>query len=146
MNILFPNNSVLDLALRLAAVAQFAVALLNLFLIRIMKWQPDLDRAPLLIREVFRIHVVFISITLAIFAVITWQFAPEITGAANPLAIWLAAAIGLFWLVRSVMQWLHYSSSHWRGNTGRMLIHWTLFLGYGAMAIVYLAAAFWGNA
>jgi hypothetical protein len=54
----------LDLSLRVAAIAQFAVAILNLFLIRIMKWKPDLERAPLIIREVFRIHVVFISITL----------------------------------------------------------------------------------
>ena len=135
----------LETALRAVALAQFAVAILNLFLIRIMKWKPDLERAPLLIGEVFRIHVVFISITLSIFGALTWRFAHEIARAASPLAIWLAVAIGLFWLVRSAMQWLHYSASHWRGNIGRKLIHWTLFLGYGAMAVVYLAAAFWRN-
>ena len=134
-----------ETALRAAALAQFAVAILNLFLIRIMKWKPDLDRAPLLIREVFRIHVVFISITLSIFAVLTWRFAHEIAIATTPLATWLAGAIGFFWLVRSAMQWTHYSGSHWRGNIGRTLIHWTLFLGYCAMAVVYLAAAFWRN-
>ena len=136
----------LELALRAVAVAQFSVAILNLFLIRIMKWKPDLDRTPLLIREVFRIHVVFISIALSIFAALTWRFAVEIADALSPLAIWLAAAIGLFWLVRSAMQWLHYSASHWRGDALRTLIHWALFLGYGVMAVVYLAAAFWRNA
>ena len=145
MNSLFLNFISLENALRAAAVVQFAVAILNLFLIRIMKWKPDLNRAPLLIGEVFRIHVVFISITLAIFAVLTWRFAAEIANAASPLAIWVAAAIGLFWLVRSAMQWLHYSASHWRGDTLRTLIHWTLFLGYGAMAAVYLTSAFWRN-
>jgi hypothetical protein len=135
----------LETALHAAAVAQFAVAILNLFLIRIMKWKPDLDRAPLLIREVFRIHVVFISITLSIFGALTWRFAHEIARAGSPLAIWLAVAIGLFWLVRTAIQWLHYSTSHWHGNSLRTLIHWTLFLGYGAMATVYLAAAFWRN-
>jgi hypothetical protein len=135
-----------DLALRAAAIAQFAVAILNLFLIRIMKWKPDLERAPLLIREVFCIHVVFISITLSIFAVLTWRFASEIGTAANPVAIWLATAIGIFWAVRSVMQWLHYSTSHWRGDALRTVIHWVLFLGYGALASVYLLAAFWRSA
>lgn len=135
----------LETALRAAALAQFAVAILNLFLIRIMKWKPDLAHAPLLIREVFRIHVVFISITLSSFAVLTWRFTPEIAIATTPLAVWFAGAIGFFWLVRSAMQWTHYSASHWHGNTGRTLIHWTLFLGYGAMAVVYLAAAFWRN-
>ena len=142
MNSFFLNLISLEMALRAAALAQFAVAILNLFLIRIMNWKPDLDRAPLLIREVFQIHVVFISITLSIFALLTWRFVHEIASAAN----WLATAIGTFWIVRSVVQWLHYSSSHWRGNTARTLIHWTLFLGYGAIAVVYFTAAFWKKA
>ena len=136
-------NTHVELALRGAAIAQFAIAVLNLFLIRIMNWKPDLERAPLLISEVFRIHVVFISITLSIFAVLTWRFADEIASGTNPLAVWLAAGIGSFWFVRSLMQWSHYSPSHWRGDSQRTLIHWMLFLGYGAMAVVYFAAAFW---
>src|SRR5207253_1375810 len=145
MNSSLLNLVSLDFALRAVALVQFAVAILNLFLVRIMKWKPDLERAPLLIREVFRIHVVFISITLSIFGALTWRFAYEIANASSPLAIWLAVAIGLFWLVRSAMQWLHYSASHWHGNSLRTLIHWTLFLGYGSMAIIYFAAAVWRN-
>jgi hypothetical protein len=135
----------LELLLRGAAIAQFTVAILNLFLIRIMKWKPDLERAPLLIREVFRIHVLFISITLGIFAAMTWQFADEIAHAVGPIFIWLAAAIGIFWAVRSLMQWSHYSMSHWRGDVVRTVIHWMLFLGYGGLACVYFVAAFWRN-
>jgi uncharacterized membrane protein YidH (DUF202 family) len=146
MNSLFLNHIPLERALRATAFAQFPVAILNLFLIRIMKWKPDLERAPLLIREVFRIHVLFISITLSIFGALTWRFAYEIANGGSPLAIWLAAAVGLFWLVRSAMQWLHYSASHWHGNSLRTSMHWTLFLGYGAMASVYFAVVFWRNA
>lgn len=135
----------IDFGLRAAAIAQLAVAILNLSLIRIMKWKPDLDRMPLLIREVFHIHSLFISLTLTIFAVLTWRFADDIASAENPLAVWLAVAIGLFWLVRSAMQWLSYSPDHWRGDSLRTVIHWTLFLGYGALASVYFGAAFWGT-
>ena len=48
-------TNLLELGLRIAAAVQLGVAVLNLFLIRIMNWEPDLARAPLLIREVFRI-------------------------------------------------------------------------------------------
>src|SRR5258707_11497037 len=140
------NLASLELALRVVAVAQFAVAILNLFLIRIMKWKPDLERAPLIIREVFRIHVVFISITLSIFAALTWRFAYEIALASSPLTIWLAVAIGLFWLVRSAMQWLHYSPSHWRGGAPPTAVPLGPFFRSGALSTVYLAAAFWRNA
>ncbi|MEY2497358.1 MAG: hypothetical protein QOD12_914, partial [Verrucomicrobiota bacterium] len=50
MKLLLAN---LELLLRLAALAQLGVAILNLFLVRIMKWERDLIGAPLLIREVF---------------------------------------------------------------------------------------------
>jgi hypothetical protein len=131
----------LELFLRLAALAQLGVVVLNLFLIRIMKWQRDLDAMPLLIREVFQIHMYFISITLAIFGTVTWRFAGEIATAAQPICVWLALGIGSFWAIRSVMQWTHYSAVHWRGDRIRTLIHWTLFLGYGTFAAVYFAAA-----
>ena len=137
------KTSLIELGLRVAAVTQIGVALLNLALIRIMKWKPDLERMPLLIREVFRIHCYFISITLGIFGIVTWRFTPEIASAANGIAMWLATGIGLFWLIRSAMQWLHYSPTHWRGNGTRTAIHFILFFGYAALAAVYLAAAFW---
>src|SRR2546421_6151201 len=145
MNSSLLNLASLELALRVVAVAQFAVAILNLFLIRIMKWKPDLERAPLIIREVFRIHVVFISITLSIFAALTWRFAYEIARASSPLTIWLAVAIGLFWLVRSAMQWLHYSPSHWRCHALRTLIHLALFFGFCALATLYFPAPLLGK-
>ena len=131
----------LELFLRLAALAQLGVAILNLFLIRIMHWERDLISAPLLIREVFQIHTYFISITLAIFGTLTWRFAGELATAADPLCVWLAIGIGCFWSVRSVMQWSHYSASHWRSDRLRKFIHWTLFFGYGALGAVYFIAA-----
>lgn len=138
MKLLLTN---LEFLLRLAALAQLGVAVLNLFLVRIMKWERDLSGAPLLIREVFQIHIYFISITLAIFGTLTWRFARDIATAASPLSVWLAIGIGVFWAVRSVMQWSHYSAVHWRGDKVRTAIHWMLFLGYGVFAAVYFTAA-----
>ena len=83
--------SLLELGLRAAAIAQFGIALLNLSLVRVMKWKPDLDRLPLLIREVFQVHLIFISVTVATFAVLTWRFAREMATGTIPVAVWLAA-------------------------------------------------------
>jgi hypothetical protein len=131
----------LEFFLRSAALAQLGVAVLNLFLVRLMKWEGDLVSAPLLIREVFQIHIYFISITLGIFGALTWRFAGELATASSPFCIWLAIGIGVFWAVRSVMQWSHYSTVHWRGDKVRTAIHWMLCLGYGAFAAVYFTAA-----
>ncbi|MBA2242650.1 MAG: hypothetical protein H0W04_07140 [Chthoniobacterales bacterium] len=42
----------LEIGLRIAAVAQLGIAVINLSLERLMNWRADLERAPLLISEV----------------------------------------------------------------------------------------------
>ena len=127
--------------LQIAAAAQFAIALLNLFLVRLLGWKRDLERVPLLLREVFHVHAWFISITLTIFAVLTWRFAAEFAGGAVPVCRWLAAGIAMFWAIRTVLQMTYYSGSHWRGRPGRTAIHIGLLLLYGSFAAVYFWTA-----
>ena len=121
-------------ALYIAAAAQLAVAVLNLFLVRIMKWEESVARMPQLVREVFHVHAWFITITLVIFGVVTIRFAGE-----------LAAGIGIFWLIRWLMQFFYYNSSHWRGKRAETIVHIVLIFLYGSFAGVYLLATFQGQ-
>ncbi len=136
------RNSLLTALLQAAATLQLAVAVLNLSLPRLLHWKDDLARMPLLLREVFQVHVWFISITLTIFGVLTLRFASEMAGRANPVCQWLAAGIGLFWAIRTVLQLGFYSSSHWRGQPARTLAHLALLALYGGFAALYLRLAF----
>lgn len=125
-----------------AAIGQLAVALINLRLDRLLNWQTDLDKLPLLLREIFTVHKWFITLTLMIFGIITLRFAGDFAGSENELAAWLAAGIGLFWAIRTVIQWGYYDWSHWRGQPARIAVHWILTVAYGGCAAVYLFAAF----
>jgi hypothetical protein len=133
----------LETILRSVALAQLAIAILNLFLVRLLDWRSDVAKMPLLLREVFRVHLWFISITLLIFAVVTWRFAPDIANGAVEMCRWFAGGIGLFWATRAVLQVTYYSRSHWRGDPGRTIAHIILLLLYGGFAATYLRAA-WG--
>ena len=132
----------LELFLRIVAVAQIALAVLSFFLPRILKWETDIARMSLLVREVFVIHSWFISLTLLTWGVLTWRFAAEMAHAPTELSRWLCGAMALFWGVRCALQWLHYSPAHWRGIPSRTVIHWMCFVGYGLWAAVYAMAAF----
>ena len=136
-----PNGLPSEL-LEIAAALQLAVAVLNLFLVRLLYWKDDIARMPLLLREVFQVHVWFISITLAIFGVVTWRFAAEMADHADPACQWLAGGIGLFWAIRTMLQVGFYSSSHWRGQATRTVAHVALLCVYGGFAALYLWAAF----
>ncbi len=132
-------------SLYIAAAAQLSVAVLNLFLVRIMKWEEEVARMPQLVREVFHVHAWFITITLAIFGVVTIRFADELAAGTNDLGRWLAAGIGIFWLTRWLMQFFYYDSSHWRGKRAETIVHIVLIFLYGSLAGVYLLAAFQGQ-
>ncbi|MHC4107844.1 MAG: hypothetical protein ACYSTY_07155 [Planctomycetota bacterium] len=121
-----------------AAILQAVVALLNLQLARWLGWKPELARLPPLVRQVFHVHSWFLSLTLAIFAVLTWRFATEMAEGHQPIATWLATAIGVFWLVRTVIQLAYYSPGHWRGRRGPTITHIALFVTYGTMSALYL--------
>lgn len=135
------HRTFLDLSLHLVAAAQVGLAVLSCLLPRIMRWEADIARMPLLVRDVFVIHSWFISLTLLIWGVLTWRFAPEMARAPTDLSRWLCGAVAVFWGLRCVLQWSHYSPSHWRGIPSRTVIHWTLFLGYAVWAGVYALAA-----
>jgi hypothetical protein len=126
----------------MAAALQLAVAVLNLFLVPLLKWKEDLARVPVLLREVFQVHAWFISVTLTIFGLLTWRFAGGLAANRDAIGVWLAAGIGVFWAIRTVLQVTYYSSSHWRGQFGRTVIHILLLFIYGGMAAIYLWAAF----
>ncbi len=127
--------------LLLVAGLQLAIAILNLFLVPLLKWQADLARAPLLLREVFQVHAWFISVTLTIFALLTLRFSHEMAAGSNIVAIWLAGAIGTFWAIRTILQIVYYSSTHWRGQAVRTAIHIGLLFLYGGFAAAYISAA-----
>jgi hypothetical protein len=131
------NNQLLQITLECAAAAQISVAILNLFLVRLMKWQPDLARMSLLVREVFQVHAWFISVTLAIFGTLTLRFATEMANGGILVTNWLCAGIGIFWAIRTVLQVTYYSSSHWRGQAGRTVAHVVLLFCYGGMSLTY---------
>jgi hypothetical protein len=136
-----PFEEQLSNALRAVAVLQIAIAVLNLFLVRILDWRADLERVPLLLKEVFQVHAWFISASLLIFGAVTWRFAAELAAHSNPLGRWLAAGIGSFWGLRTLLQITYYSSSHWRGRFDRTMIHAALLVAYGAFALTYFFAA-----
>ena len=132
----------LSALLRFAAAAQLAIALINLFLVRLLGWKADLDRMPLLLREVFHVHCWFISITLGIFGVTTLRFAEAMAASSNEACRWLTAGIGIFWAIRTMLQVTYYSGSHWHGRPVRTAMHIALLATYGGLALVYSLSAF----
>jgi hypothetical protein len=100
---------------------------------------------PLIIREVMQIHGWFISITLAIFGILTVRFAPQMAAGSDIVLRWLAFSIATFWGARAVIQVVGYSSSHWRGKTRETILHVVMLLLFTSVTTVYLVAGLGGG-
>lgn len=134
------RETILPVALQAAAIIQLAVAILNLGLVRLLGWRDEIGRLSPLARQVFHVHLWFVSITLTIFAVLTWRLSSGMI-AGEEAALWLAGAIGIFWAVRTIMQVVYYSSTHWWGRLGPTIVHVALLVTYGGMSTAYLWTA-----
>ena len=132
----------LDEILIAAAIGQLLIAMINLRLDKLLDWDKDLRTLPRLLREVFIVHKWFITITLVIFGAITIRFAGDIASGAYEMTAWFAAGVGIFWAIRTLIQWFFYSWDHWKGKGRETFVHWTLTVCYGGCALVYLVAAF----
>lgn len=132
----------LDTILIAAAIGQLIIAGINMRLDKILGWDKELESVPNLLQEVFVVHKWFISIILVIFGVITIRFAGDIAEAKYEMTRWFAAGVGVFWGVRTLIQWLYYGWDNWRGKTKETAIHWILTISYGGATVAYLTAAF----
>ena len=133
-----------EIVLWTLGTVQIVIALLNLGLVRMLDWRPELARLSLLAREVFHAHVYFISLTVAAFGVMTWSSASEMLDGSESAARRLATVIGFFWIARTGVQLCYYSRSHWIGNRPRTIVHAVCVAVFGSMGIFYLAAG-WGS-
>ena len=136
-----PGNHSLSLALQAAALLQLVIALVNLGLENILGWRNEMAQMPLLLREVHRVHAWFISVTVGLFALLTWRFAAELAGGGNLIGRWLVGGIAVFWGLRTVLQVTYYSATHWRGKPGRTLLHLACLVAYGGLTLIYALAA-----
>lgn len=130
----------MELMLYACATVQAAIALLNLALASHMGWRPALEQLPPLIREVFYVHSLYISVTVGGLAAFTFAFAGDIASG-DTQCIAVAWFIGAFWALRVVLQLGFYSSNHWVGKAKETAIHIALLAAFVSLSATYLYAA-----
>ena len=123
----------------LAGFVQIAIAFANVFLPAKLKYQENLSHVSPIIRQIFVVHSAYIVGVVLLFAVVTFGFAGELASG-HGLGRFLAAAIAVFWLMRTPVQLLYYDAALRRENRWGDIAFTTgalfLALTYGAASIV----------
>jgi hypothetical protein len=90
-----------------AGVLQLLIACANFFLPKQLAYSENLSRVSPIVRQIFIVHSLYIVLVLVAFAVLCFQFAPELAGATG-MGRFLSSLLAVFWLLRAVIQIFYY--------------------------------------
>jgi hypothetical protein len=123
--------------LQLAGVLQMGVAAANLPLSRLLRFGREDARLTPLVRQIHRVHHVYVGALVLAFAAMSLAFPRELAAGAG-LGRFLSAVLALFWGARLAVQRLYYDRDflrrHRLGDAVFSVIFAALFTLYAAAA------------
>jgi len=120
-----------------AGAVQLVIIAANFVLPKKLCCRENLARVSPMIRAVFLVHWVYIVLVLAIFASLSFWFAPELAGTSR-LGRYLSAVIAVFWLLRVPIQMFFYDPEVRRRNRLGDVV---FLLAFSYLGIVFAVAA-----
>jgi hypothetical protein len=97
-----------------AGAIQFGIVLANAWLPGKLRVRQGLGSAPLFLRQIFYVHWMYIVLIVGLFSALCFLFPADLAGG-SPLGRFLSFSLGIFWLLRVLLQWLYYDQASRRG-------------------------------
>ena len=130
----------MSLALWLAGAGHFCVLIASFQVPYRLGWKEDLAKLTSFNRKLMWVHGGFTVYTILSFGVLTLLLHDEmLRGQRTGLA--LAAFIGLYWLLRVVVDFVYYEHSDWPKGRAFMVGHVLLILLFVFLSATYLAVS-----
>jgi hypothetical protein len=130
-------NTTFNTLLWLAGVGHFCVLLASFQVPARMHWREDLAKLQPVNRKLMWTYGVFIVFTIVAFGTLTLVLHDELLRG-DRAALGLAAFIGLFWLLRLVMDFTVHTHADWPRGRRFVVAHVLLVLLFSALATTYL--------
>ncbi len=119
--------------LQIAGSVMLLLALIHIGFPAYFKWRTEFRMVSLINRQMMYIHTLFIAFALLLMGLLCIVEAGLLLQ--TPLGKTVCFGMGMFWLLRLLVQFWGYSSLLWRGKKFETLIHilfsllWTYFTG-----------------
>lgn len=136
-------NEWLSLAVWFAGVGHFAVLIASFQVPYRLRWKEDLAKITSFNRKLMWVHGGFAVYTIASFGVMTLLLHGEMLNGQRA-ALALAIFIGIYWLLRIIVDFAYYSHSDWPKGKGFAIGHVLLTLLFVFLSATYLAVSVHG--
>ena len=103
-------------------------------------WDKELGGLSLINRQMIYVHTFFIALIILMMGVLCLTSAKELTQ--TDFGKKISLGLGVFWLLRLLIQFFGYSSVLWKGKTFETVVHIFFTLMWTYMSIIFLSAYF----
>lgn len=126
----------MELQLKIIGGLLIVLALMHVVFPKYFDWVNELKSLNLINRQVMYVHTFFIGLTVFLMGVLCLTCADELIMTALGKKICLG--LGIFWLVRLLIQFFGYSAELWKGKTFETAVHIIFALFWTYLSAVFL--------
>lgn len=126
----------MELHLKIIGFILIILAIVHGVFPRYFNWQKELSSLSLVNKQMMYVHTFFIALVILLMGVLCLTSSKEIIE--TNLGKRVCLGLGVFWIMRLVIQFFGYSSELWKGKTFETSIH-ILFI----FLWTYLSFIFW---
>lgn len=116
------------------------VSLIHLTFPKNFSWVDDLRSLSLINREMMKIHTFFIALTVFLMGLLCIFESKDLIETSLGKSVCLG--LGIFWVIRLIIQFFGYSSEHWRGKKFETFMHIVFSFVWTYFSVLFLIAYF----
>jgi hypothetical protein len=132
----------MELHLKIVGCLMIALAFVHIFFPRHFNWKQELKDLRLINRQMMWVHAFFIALVVLLMGLLCLTSSGELTG--SLLGRKLALGLGLFWMIRLIVQFFGYLPENWKGRRLETGIHVFLSFLWAYFSIVFFMV-YWMN-
>jgi len=130
----------IQIHLKITGVLLIALSLVHVIFPRYFNWSKETASLTLINRQMMYVHTFFIGFTVFLMGLLCLTSAQELVS--TMLGKRIALGLGIFWIVRLLIQWFGYSSKLWHGKNFETTVHVLFSILWIYMSTVFILTYF----
>ena len=129
----------MELQLKIIGSLLILLGIVHIIFPKYFKWKQELSGISLVSRQIMHIHTLFIALAVFMMGLLCVTSSRELIGTVLGRRILLG--LGIFWLIRLLVQFFGYSSLLWKGKRFETIVHICFSSFWLYLTVIFLYGA-----
>jgi hypothetical protein len=127
----------MELHLKITGIVMILLALAHVVFPAYFNWKQELSSLSTINRQMMFVHTFFIAVVLLLMGILCLSSSQELVK--TPFGKRIALGMGIFWLLRLLVQFFWYSSTTWKGKKFETIIHIVFSILWTYMSFLFIS-------